>query len=450
MIHSFKFQLDKNKIYYFLYEVESGSLYETDSATFLVVKKNNIGLSESEQREYSSILQDEIQDIKQELELIDNQPAKLGLELLNKNNKYIKAMCLHICHDCNLKCEYCFAKDGTYNTKKDYMSYEVGKTAIDFLIKNSGNRKNLEVDFFGGEPLLNLDVVKQIICYAREQEKLHDKKFLFTLTTNGVLLDDEICQYLNDEMENVVISIDGRKAVHNKLRHTANKQDAYDIIVNNAKNFRHIRGDKKYYIRGTFTTNNLDFSKDVEFLNDIGFDQISMEPVVLEDSSPLAIKKEHLDMIYNEYENLARLCINRRKNKETWFNFFHFMLDLENAPCIKKRTVGCGAGSEYVAVTPVGDIFPCHQFATDVEYKMGNVFNDDFNRDIQCKFNSCNVYTKEGCFNCFAKYFCSGGCVANSVHFTGNMNKPYEIGCDMMRKRLEMALAIYAVEKNYD
>lgn len=359
----------------------------------------------------------------------------------------IKAMCLHICHDCNLRCSYCFAKDGTYNTARDYMSFEVGKAALDFLFANSGKRHNLEVDFFGGEPLMNLKNVKKIVAYGKEKAEKFNKCLKFTLTTNGVLLNDDTIKYLNEEMDNVVISIDGRKEIHDKLRVTPNGRGSHDIALANAKKFRAVRGDKRYYIRGTFTHNNIDFSTDVLNINDEGFDQISIEPVVLPDESPLALHEQDLPEIFRQYDTLAEEYIERRKGAK-WFNFFHYMIDLKNGPCVAKRLNGCGAGKEYVAVTPVGDIYPCHQFVGgDGKYKMGNVLTGEFDRDIQKTFKAINVYTKEDCNKCPAKYYCSGGCVANSYNFNGDLHKPYKLSCEMMRHRLEDSLAVYCIEQ---
>ena len=326
------------------------------------------------------------------------------------------------------------------------MSFEVGKAAIDFLISHSGNRHNLEADFFGGEPLMNLDVVKQIVEYAKAECKKAGKVINFTMTTNCVLLDKDIIDWLNKEMFNIVLSIDGRPEVHNRMRRTHNDKDTQALVLKNAKAMRAVRGDKSYYARGTFTAHNLDFAEDVLYLNDQGFDQISMEPVVADESCDYAIREEHLPKILAEYDKLAEAYLDRRANGK-WFNFFHFMIDLKNGPCVTKRLTGCGAGREYVAVSPVGDIYPCHQFVGgSEEYYMGNVLTGEFNRDIQSKFADIVVYDKEGCKDCFAKYYCSGGCCANSLNYAGSLLKPYKISCEMMRKRYELSLAIYAIE----
>ena len=327
------------------------------------------------------------------------------------------------------------------------MSKEVGEKAVDFLIRNSGNRRNLEIDFFGGEPLMNLDVVKYIVDYAKEKAKENNKIFSFTLTTNCLLLNDKNADYLNKEMKNIVLSIDGRRDTHNYVRHSLSGKDCYDIILSNAQSFRKIRGNGNYYVRGTFTNKNLDFTEDILRLNDLGFDQISLEPVVLPDEHKLAIKKEHLDVIEKEYEKLAREYISRRKN-DKWFNFFHYMIDLEHGPCVNKRLTGCGAGNEYLAVSPTGDIFPCHQFVGEKEYLLGDVFMGIDNQSKKEEFSENTLLTKIECANCIAKYFCGGGCAANAKNATGKISGVYKTGCALIKKRLEMSLAIYAIENN--
>ena len=326
------------------------------------------------------------------------------------------------------------------------MSLEVAKSAIDFLVKNSGTRRSLEVDFFGGEPLLNLDVVKGCVEYARSLEKTCGKVFNFTMTTNCVLLDEEICEYLNKEMVNVVLSIDGRKCVHDTARITSQGTGSYEAVLDGAKLMRKIRGDKQYYVRGTFTHNNLDFSEDVKSLSDMGFDQISVEPVVLDDSHPMALKKEDYPKIKSEYEKLANLYLDRKGTPKA-FNFFHFMIDLKHGPCLNKRLTGCGAGAEYLAISPIGDIYPCHQFVGETDYRMGSVLDGSFNRDIQSVFAGIDVTKKPECKDCFAKYYCSGGCIAASHHYMGDLKKPYDRSCELMKKRYELAMAIYAYEE---
>ena len=435
------------KTEYFLYDVESGSLHNVDKSAYLVAKQKYSSLTDEEFLSYGLLTKAETEEIDSELFELERQGvlnSRATVYNLNCTGE-IKALCLHICHDCNLRCPYCFAKDGTYNTPKDYMTFEVGAAAIDFLIEKSKNRQNLEVDFFGGEPRMNMGVVKRIVEYANEKVKEAGKSIHFTMTTNGVLLGEENRRWLNDNMFNVVISIDGRPEVHDKLRVTPNHKGCQALVLENAKEFRKIRGDKSYYIRGTFTANNLDFSKDVLYLNDEGFDQISVEPVVLPQSDPLAIKEEDMDKVLAEYDVLAREYIKRRKT-DKWFNFFHFMIDLKQGPCVYKRLRGCGAGNEYVAVTPTGDIYPCHQFAGQTEYKMGSVLDRTFDTNAQKRFAECTVYTKKGCSDCVAKYYCSGGCNANAVHFSGDINTPYKEACAMMRKRFLTSLAIYAAE----
>ena len=435
------------KTEYFLYDVESGSLHNVDKSAYLVAKQKYSSLTDEEFLSYGLLTKAETEEIDSELSELERQGVlNSPATVYNLNcTGEIKALCLHICHDCNLRCPYCFAKDGTYNTPKDYMTFEVGAAAIDFLIEKSKNRQNLEVDFFGGEPLMNMGVVKRIVEYANEKVKEAGKSIHFTMTTNGVLLSEENRRWLNDNMFNVVISIDGRPEVHDKLRVTPNHKGCQALVLENAKEFRKIRGDKSYYIRGTFTANNLDFSKDVLYLNDEGFDQISVEPVVLPQSDPLAIKEEDMDKVLAEYDVLAKEYIKRRKT-DKWFNFFHFMIDLKQGPCVYKRLRGCGAGNEYVAVTPTGDIYPCHQFAGQTEYKMGSVLDRTFDTEAQKRFAECTVYTKKGCSECVAKYYCSGGCNANAVHFSGDINTPYKEACAMMRKRFLTSLAIYAAE----
>ena len=361
--------------------------------------------------------------------------------LVNEREPVVKALCLHVAHDCNLRCKYCFAEEGEYQGKRSLMSFEVGKAAIDFIIKNSNLRKNLEIDFFGGEPLMNFDVVKQIVEYGREQEKLYNKNFRFTMTTNGVLLDNEKLEYINKHMYNLVLSLDGRKEVNDNMRKTLNKKGSYDIITPKFVEAANSRNQLNYYVRGTFTKENLDFSKDVIHLNDLGFKQISIEPVVAPENESYAITYNDLDRIYKEYEGLAIKIIERKEKGED-FNFFHFMIDLTGGPCVAKRLVGCGAATEYLAVTPEGDLYPCHQFVGKGEFKLGSVYeglNDFTTREI---FEKSNIYSKEGCKNCFVKFYCSGGCAANSYNENGDINKPYEIGCLLQRKRVECAVMI--------
>ena len=357
----------------------------------------------------------------------------------------VKALCLHIAHDCNLACRYCFAEEGEYQGRRALMSYEVGKQALDFLIQNSGNRKNLEVDFFGGEPLMNFEVVKQLVAYGREQEALHNKKFRFTLTTNGILLNDDIMEFANREMSNVVLSIDGRKEVNDLMRPSRNGKGSYDLILPKFKKIAESRNQNNYYVRGTFTHNNLDFSEDVKHLAESGFKQISVEPVVAGEEESYAIKKEDIPRIFEEYDKLARYMIEKKKAGQD-FNFFHFMLDLSGGPCVAKRLSGCGSGTEYLAVTPWGDLYPCHQFVGEDDFLMGNVFEGVKKTDLRDEFKCCNVYAKDKCRDCFARFYCSGGCAANSFKFHGTINDAYDIGCELQKKRVECAIMLKAAE----
>ena len=362
-----------------------------------------------------------------------------------KRKTVVKALCLHIAHDCNLACRYCFAEEGEYHGRRALMSYEVGKKALDFLVANSGNREHLEVDFFGGEPLMNWDVVKQLVEYGRSLEKPNNKKFRFTLTTNGILLNDEILEFVNKEMGNIVLSIDGRKEINDKMRPFRGGQGSYDIIVPKFQKVAESRDQMNYYVRGTFTHNNLDFSKDVLHLADLGFKQISVEPVVAQPTDDYAIREEDLPILKEEYDKLAVEMIKRKKEGKA-FNFFHFMIDLQGGPCVAKRLSGCGSGTEYLAVTPWGDLYPCHQFVGNEKFLMGNVDTGVVRDDIRDEFKCCNVYAKDKCKKCFAKFYCSGGCAANSYNFHGNINDAYDIGCELQRKRIECAIMLKAAE----
>ena len=330
-----------------------------------------------------------------------------------------------------------------HGKKAEWMSFEVGKQALDFLIANSGNRRNLEVDFFGGEPLLNFQVVKDLVAYGREQEKIHNKNFRFTLTTNGVLLNDDIMEFANKEMGNVVLSTDGRKEVHDLMRPFPNGAPSSDLVMPKFKKFADSRNQDKYYVRGTFTRNNLDFSKDVLFLADQGFKQISVEPVVAKETDDYALREEDLPKLFEEYDALAAEMV-KRHGTESDFNFFHFMIDLEGGPCVYKRLSGCGSGTEYLAVTPTGDLYPCHQFVGNEDFLMGNVWDGVKNTSLVNEFKNCNVYAKEKCSKCFARFYCSGGCAANSYNFQGSINDAYDVGCELQKKRIECAIMIKA------
>lgn len=360
-------------------------------------------------------------------------------------NSPIKAMCLHISHDCNLRCKYCFASTGDFGTGRKLMPLETAKAAIDFLLEKSVGRENLELDFFGGEPLMNFDVVKQTVAYARSKEKEYGKNFRFTITTNGMLLDDDAIDFINKEMYNVVLSIDGRKEVNDRMRVRADGNGSYDRIVKNFKKLVEKRGDKEWYVRGTYTKYNLDFSEDVFHLYDQGFDQISVEPVVEDPKVEYAITEEDLDRICEEYDRLADRLMELKKNGG-FLNFFHFMIDLEQGPCVIKRLRGCGSGNEYVSITPDGDIYPCHQFVGHEEYCMGNIEEGTFNEEIKKEFAGAHVYSKPSCQKCWAKFYCSGGCNANNYIYNGDIHKVHEMSCKIQRKRLESAILIKVCE----
>ena len=355
----------------------------------------------------------------------------------------VKALCLHIAHDCNLACQYCFAEEGEYHGRRALMSFEVGKKALDFLVANSGNRRNLEVDFFGGEPLMNWEVVKQLVEYGRSLEEPNNKKFRFTLTTNGILLNDEVEEFCNREMSNAVLSLDGRREVNDKMRPSRNGKSSYDVIVPKFQKLAESRNQMNYYVRGTFTRNNLDFSEDALHFADLGFKQMSIEPVVSLPEEPYSIREEDLPKIMEEYDKLAVEYI-KRKKEGRGFNFFHFMIDLQQGPCVAKRLSGCGSGTEYLAVTPWGDLYPCHQFVGEEEFLLGNVDTGVTNTEIRDEFKLCNVYAKDKCRDCFARFYCSGGCAANSHKFHGSITDAYDIGCEMQKKRIECAIMIKA------
>ncbi len=402
--------------------------------------------SEAALRELIQGAIEDVAQLKQEGALFTKDIYEEYIKDFKQRSTVVKALCLHIAHDCNLACKYCFAEEGEYKGHRALMSYEVGRKALDFLIASSGNRKNLEVDFFGGEPLMNWQVVKDLVAYGREQEGLHNKKFRFTLTTNGVLLSDEVMEFANREMSNVVLSIDGRKEINDRMRPSRNGKGSYDLILPRFKKLAESRDQNNYYVRGTFTHNNLDFSEDVKHLADLGFKQISVEPVVAQPEEGYAIREEDLPVLFEEYDRLAKLMLEYRKEGKD-FNFFHFMIDLTGGPCVAKRLSGCGSGTEYLAVTPWGDLYPCHQFVGMPEYLMGNVDDGIVKPELREEFKVCNVYSKEKCRNCFAKFYCSGGCAANSYQFHGNINDAYDIGCELQKKRVECAIMLKAAEE---
>lgn len=441
MIHSFRFQ-DKN----ILVDVESGAIHVLDDDAFLIVQ----AIEHGEDPFRVGVAEGTVREVLADLDELKTSGAyetetQVAPEVLG--GSAIKSMCLHVAHDCNLRCKYCFAATGDFHGERMLMPLDVGKRALDFLMEHSKGRKHLEVDLFGGEPLMNWDVCKKLVAYGRELEQKYEKQIHFTITTNCVALDDEKIDFINREMHNVVISLDGRKEIHDALRPTVNGKGSFDVILKNAKKLVAGRGDKEYYIRGTFTRENLDFLEDVKALVGYGFRQISLEPAVLPDESPYSLRKEHLSRIDSEYDSLAGYYLESRKNDKTWFNFFHFMFDPAGGPCLRKRINGCGAGTEYVAVTPDGDLYPCHQFVGMPEWKLGSLDNPKLRSDLQEAFLGCNVCTKETCKNCWAKYYCSGGCMANAVLYGGALDHPHEISCHLMKKRFECAIGAYISER---
>lgn len=451
MIHKFK-----AKDICILLDTNSGGVHVIDDVTFDLLDHAEPPFEKECPKNVMDILKENYteEEIKEAyadiLELYDNK-------LLYSDDVYgdysktvvespIKAMCLHISHDCNLRCKYCFASTGDFGKGRKLMPFEVGKAAIDFLLEKSVGRENLEVDFFGGEPLMNFDVVKQIVEYARSREEEYHKNFRFTITTNGMLLDDDTIDYINKEMYNVVLSIDGRKEVNDRMRVRVDGSGCYDRILPKFKKLVDGRGDKEYYVRGTYTKYNLDFSEDVMHLYEAGFDEISVEPVIESPEEAYAITEEDLDQIYAEYDKLVDRIGAIRKNGKH-INFFHFMIDLDQGPCVIKRLRGCGSGNEYVSITPDGDIYPCHQFVGHDEYKMGNIEEGTFNNDIKKEFAGCHVYSKPACQECWARFYCSGGCNANNFVFNGDIHKAYELSCKIQRKRIECAILMKVLEQ---
>ena len=448
MIHKYKLNG-----YNIVLDVNSGAVHVVDDIAYDILDLIDENMDENlGEKEYNELLKkykkDSITDTYNELYYLYKEEQLFSKDVYEKYssmllNTTVKAMCLNVAHDCNLRCEYCFAAKGDFGTGRELMPFEVGKKAIDFLIKNSSSRHNLELDFFGGEPLMNFDVVKKIVQYARIEEKKHNKNFRFTITTNGLLLTDDKIDFINKEMSNVVLSLDGRKDVNDKLRITPIGRGSYDVIVPQYQKLVKGRGDKDYYVRGTFTKHNLDFTKDVLHMNELGFEQLSIEPVVSDPKLDYSIKEEDIELVFKEYENLANTIIANKKRGNK-FNFFHFMIDLDQGPCAIKRLRGCGCGNEYIAVTPRGDIFPCHQFVGNDEWKMGNVMDETFNKELKKLFSMANVYTKEDCKNCWAKFYCSGGCNANNWQYERDILKSHKIACDLEKKRLECAIMIKA------
>lgn len=451
MIHQYKLGG-----YNIVLDVCSGSVHVVDDVAYDIIEifENNsrdevlaiLGQKYLGQEEISA---EDIEECYKQVETLKDM-GKLFAEdtfepvagtLKEKTSGVIKALCIHIAHTCNLNCEYCFASQGKYHGERAMMSLEVGKRALDFLIENSGSRKNLEVDFFGGEPLMNFDVVKGMVEYARSLEKEHNKNFRFTLTTNGMLIDDDVIEFANREMSNVVLSLDGRKEVHDRFRVDYAGNGSWDKIVPKFKKLVDARGGKNYYMRGTFTHHNPDFLKDIETMLDLGFTELSMEPVVCAPGDPSELTKGDMAIVMDQYEKLAELMLKRDKEGKP-FTFYHYMIDLTGGPCIYKRISGCGSGTEYMAVTPWGDLYPCHQFVGDEKFKLGDIWNGVDNTEIQDEFMSCNVYAREECRDCWARLYCSGGCAANAYHATGSIKGVYESGCELFRKRMECAIAV--------
>ena len=450
MIHQYK-----NNGYNIVMDINSGAIHVVDEVSYdmiaLYEEHDKDAVIAEVAKKYPQISSEELEEAYGEIAALEAEGSLFTKDEYEgrvidytKRPTVVKALCLHIAHACNLSCKYCFAEEGLYHGKKaELMPFEVGKQALDFLVANSGSRRNLEVDFFGGEPLLNFDVVKQLVAYGRELEKTHDKHFRFTLTTNGVLLNDDIMEFANKEMDNVVLSIDGRKEIHDLMRPFQRGDGSYDIILPKFKKFAESRGQQKYYARGTFTHNNLDFSKDVLHLADEGFKLISVEPVVAQPTDDYALQEEDLPKLFEEYDKLAAEMV-KRHGTDKDFTFFHFMIDLEGGPCVYKRLSGCGSGTEYMAVTPSGELYPCHQFVGTEGFKMGDVWTGITNTEMQTEFKGCNVYTRPKCKDCFAKFYCSGGCAANAYNFTGDIRGSYDLGCELQKKRIECAIMIKA------
>ena len=454
MIHAYKLNG-----YNIILDVNSGCVHVVDEVAFDIIsdydKKEKSVIKTEILNKYSSredvtaedidkVFED-IEALKAEGKLFTEDKYKALAQQFKKRQSVIKALCLHVAHDCNLACKYCFACEGEYHGPRGLMSFEVGKKALDFLIENSGTRKNLEVDFFGGEPSLNFEVVKQLVEYGRSIEKEKDKNFRFTNTTNGVILTDEIMEFCNKEMSNVVLSLDGRKEVNDRMRVNRAGAGSYDNIVPKFKKFVEKRGGKDYYIRGTYTRYNKDFAADILHMADLGFKEISIEPVVAEPTAPYALRQEDIPELLSQYELLAKEMIKRKKAGEG-FTFYHYMIDLDGGPCVVKRVSGCGVGTEYMAVTPEGDLYPCHQFVGKDEFLLGNVFDGVKNQEVLEQFKSCNIYSHDECDTCFARMYCSGGCAANAYNSTGSVTGVYDLGCQLHKKRIECAIMIKAAE----
>ena len=444
--------------YNIVLDIFSGSVHAVDDVAFDAVSMYETHTPEEIKKALAEKYKNEgvtLQDLDEVLSDIsalktdgklftEDQYADKAFDFKNRHTE-IKALCLHVAHTCNLNCTYCFAAQGKYHGERALMSFETGKRALDFLVENSGKRRNLEVDFFGGEPLMNFEVVKQLVAYARSIEDKCGKHFRFTLTTNGVLLDDEVTEFANRECHNVVLSLDGRKEVHDRLRKTINGKGSYDTIVPKFQKFVKARGDKGYYVRWTFTHNNTDFTNDIFHMADLGFTELSMEPVVCAPGEEYALTEEDLPVLFEQYEILAKEML-RREREGRPFTFYHYMLDLSGGPCIYKRISGCGSGTEYLAVTPWGELYPCHQFVGDPKYSMGNIWDGVTNKALQDEFKLCNAYARPDCKGCWAKLYCSGGCAANAYHATGSITGTYHYGCELFKKRIECAIMLKVAE----
>ncbi len=452
MVHQYKMNG-----YNIVLDSESGSIHTVDDVAYDVIElyentpRDEIVATVSERHgieasEVEETLED-IDELKAEHKLFTEDLFKGSAELFKKRQSVVKAICLHVAHACNMRCGYCFAGEGEYHGERAIMSYDTGRRALDWLIENSGTRHNLEVDFFGGEPLLDLDVVKQLVAYGRSREKECGKNFRFTLTTNGLLLDDDTIEFLNREMGNVVISLDGRKDVNDNMRKMPDGGGTYDAILPAFKKLAASRGQRDYYVRGTYTHYNTDFASDVIHMADLGFKELSIEPVVAPPDAPYALKESDIPKLLSEYERLACEMLERkREGKGRDFTFYHYMIDLTGGPCIVKRVSGCGVGTEYVAVTPTGDLYPCHQFVGEERFLLGNIYDGITNDSICDEFKSCNVYSHEECADCFAKLYCSGGCAANAYHTTSSITGVYDLGCQLHKKRIECAIMLKVAE----
>ena len=452
MIHAYKMNG-----YNIILDQNSGCVHSVDEATYDIITmyeshtkdeikkyilnkyKNDDDVTEKD----IELCFDDIEALKADGRLFAQDTFEATAKQFKKRQGVIKAICLHVAHDCNLACKYCFAGKGEYDGPKGLMSLETGKRALDFLIEQSGTRRNLEVDFFGGEPLLNWEVCKELVKYGREQEKKYNKNFRFTLTTNGILINDDVIDFCNKEMGNVVLSLDGRKSTNDAMRVSRNGKGSYDLIVDKFKKFADSRNQKDYYMRGTYTRNNLDFAKDIIHMADLGFKELSIEPVVSDPKEPYALREEDLPILKEQYQILEML---RRYRNGKGFTFYHYMIDLDAGPCIVKRVSGCGVGTEYMAVTPTGELYPCHQFVGDEKFLLGDIWKGVTNKKVLEQFEECNVYSHKECKDCFAKLYCSGGCAANAYHTTGSVNGVYDFGCELHRKRIECAIMLKVAE----